>query len=338
MDDQGMKTQAILFTGCDQVELGDVTVPEPGPGEVLIRTEFSAVSPGTELRCLAGRQPGMGAWPVLPGYQATGRVVRAGSGVKLSAGTPVYFSGTQRLGGAGRLWGGHIAHAVVAVGDVLPLAPGASLADSSLNKLAAIAHHGVRLASPMRGETVLVIGLGPIGLLAARLHALAGARVFAMDVANDRVLRARESGLEAHVIQESAAATLARLAPGGADIVVDTTGAPAVLADAVTALRSVPWGEPAAERARPRLVVQGSYPENAMPAFPYYPVFEREAAVLTPRDCEVADLVATLALISSGRLKVHDLYGGARGASSAPEVYGALRTRASANPTAVFAW
>jgi 3-hydroxyethyl bacteriochlorophyllide a dehydrogenase len=333
-----MKTQAILFTGCDQVELGDVTVPEPGPGEVLIRTEFSAVSPGTELRCLAGRQPGMGAWPVLPGYQATGRVVRAGVDAKVGEGTAVYFSGTQRLGGAGRLWGGHIAHAVVAAGDVFPLAPGASLADSALNKLAAIAHHGVRLASPARGETVLVIGLGPIGLLAARLHALAGARVFAMDVASDRVLRARESGLDAHVIQESAAATLARLAPGGVDIVVDTTGVPAVLTDAVTALRPVPWGEPAVERARPRLVVQGSYPENAMPAFPYYPLFEREAVMLTPRDCESADLVATLALISSGQLKVHDLYGGARVASSAPEVYGALRMRSSVNPTAVFAW
>ena len=49
-----MKTKAILFSAPGQVELREVTVPEPEPDEVLIKTAFTCISPGTELRVLAG--------------------------------------------------------------------------------------------------------------------------------------------------------------------------------------------------------------------------------------------------------------------------------------------
>ena len=53
-----MQSRAILFTAVQTTSLGTVGIPEPGPGEVLVRTAFSAISPGTERRCLAGLQAG----------------------------------------------------------------------------------------------------------------------------------------------------------------------------------------------------------------------------------------------------------------------------------------
>ena len=52
-----MQSKAILFRDVNVVTVEPVTIPEPGPGEVLIETAFSVMSPGTELRCLAGQQP-----------------------------------------------------------------------------------------------------------------------------------------------------------------------------------------------------------------------------------------------------------------------------------------
>ena len=52
-----MQAQAVLFRGVNEVTVEAVEIPAPGPGEVLIQTACSTVSPGTELRCLAGRQP-----------------------------------------------------------------------------------------------------------------------------------------------------------------------------------------------------------------------------------------------------------------------------------------
>lgn len=53
-----MITPALLVSAPDTVSLGSVEVPDPGEGEVLIEVACSCVSPGTELRALAGRQPG----------------------------------------------------------------------------------------------------------------------------------------------------------------------------------------------------------------------------------------------------------------------------------------
>ena len=49
-----MKTKAIIYDGVDQVRFGDVTLPELGSRQILAKTLYTFVSPGTELRVLAG--------------------------------------------------------------------------------------------------------------------------------------------------------------------------------------------------------------------------------------------------------------------------------------------
>jgi len=65
---------------------------------------------------------------------------------------------------------------------------------AAATKLAAIAYRGVRLARPKPHETVAVIGLGAIGLLAAQLHAQSGARVVAADLGARVVIQGSYTG------------------------------------------------------------------------------------------------------------------------------------------------
>ena len=284
-----MQTHAILFTGVNQVEHTHIDIPAPGPGEVLVEAAYTCVSPGTELRCLAGQQAGAAAWPFIPGYALAGRVVECGPGVALAPGAAVYCHGTQRAS-VNRTWGGHVNHAVVAATDLYPIPAGVDLLQASAAHLAAIAYHGVRLSRAQPHETVAVLGLGPIGSLSARLHALTGARVIAADLSAARVAAARAAGIEAFLPTGDLAAGFWELFAAGADVVVDATGHPAALAQAIAVARNKPWGD--SDRPGARLLVQGSYAGDF--AVPYQDAFVKELTILLPRDTQPQDVHTVL--------------------------------------------
>ena len=73
-----MKATCILHTAVNTVALTDTQVRDPGPGEVLIETEYSLISPGTELRCLAGKEPGQSPFPFIPATRWRGEFSRSG--------------------------------------------------------------------------------------------------------------------------------------------------------------------------------------------------------------------------------------------------------------------
>ena len=50
-----MKPPALFVTGTDRVELIEANIPDPGPREVIVESLYTSISPGTELRCMAGR-------------------------------------------------------------------------------------------------------------------------------------------------------------------------------------------------------------------------------------------------------------------------------------------
>jgi len=328
-----MQAEAILHTAVEVVTLDRVEIPDPGPGEVLIETLFSCVSPGTELRCLAGRQPGETPWPYIPGYALTGAVVACGPGVSLAAGTLVFCSGTRAASRA-RMWGGHVSHAVQRAEAVFPLPAGVDPLEASLAKLAGIAYHGVRLSRPLPHEQVAVVGLGPIGQLSARLHALAGARVVAADPVERRAALAERAGVTARAVAGGLRATLGDLLPGGADVVVDATGAPAVLAEACQLARALPWDDTPTPGAR--YLVQGSY-ADAVPV-PYHLAFDKELQLLIPRDVQPRDIRAVLDLMARGRLAVRDLITAVRPPAEAAAAYADLRERPGDLLTIAFDW
>ncbi|MBC8162464.1 MAG: zinc-binding dehydrogenase [Roseiflexaceae bacterium] len=328
-----MKTQAGLVTGVHTVALGEVELPAPASDELLIETAYSCVSPGTELRCLAGLQPGQPEWPFIPGYAQTGSVIGRGEQTTLPIGTRVFCRGTQRVSVA-RLWGGHIGHAVVREGDVFALDERVGLLEAAGAALAAIALHGVRVSRPQIHETVAVVGLGPIGQFSARLHQLAGARVVATDRVPERVALARAAGIEAYLAGEMLASTLAEVLPHGADVIVDATGARAVLPQAIEMAKDVPWGDTLVTPSR--LLIQGSYPADV--SFPYQEAFRKELTLQLTRDYQPRDLRRSLELIASGALAVRDLISIEAAPAEAAATYAALSSATGGLMTAVFNW
>jgi 2-desacetyl-2-hydroxyethyl bacteriochlorophyllide A dehydrogenase len=332
-----MNARCVLHTGVNEVAVREVEVREPGPGEVLIETLYSGISPGTELRCLRGRRPNNEGYPFIPGYTTIGHVLRRGPGVTSpDEGTLVIVGGTRHAVGVGLLWGGHVSHAVTPVERVVPIPPGVDPLDATVAKLAAIALRGVRLGAATIGERVAVIGLGVIGQLSARLHALAGARVVGADRSPARASRLVEAGVTGRVaepgrpLREAFAADF----PGGADVVVDCTGVADVLPDAIGVAREVPWvAEPP---PGPRLVIQGSF-EGAF-TVPYQLAFARSLTLLLPRDMTRPDLLAVLDLIGRGKLRVRDLVSAVRPPDQAPQTYAELRDPTTTLLTAAFKW
>jgi 2-desacetyl-2-hydroxyethyl bacteriochlorophyllide A dehydrogenase len=262
-----------------------------------------------------------------------GRIAARGAGVALAEGTLVFCQGTEK---ADRLlaWGAHIAHALRAEDSVFPLPAGVDPLEASLAKLGAIAYRGVRVAGTRPHEEVAVVGLGPIGQFAARLHRLAGARVVAADLSADRVTLARAAGIEAVVPREGLAAAFQSLQPKGADVVVDSTGAPPVLQQSVLLAKSKPWDNSMTEPTR--LVIQGSYAENVV--FDYHQAFFRELSVHFPRDNQTRDLQAVLRFLARGSLKARDLISEVCKPGDAPRIYAALRAAKPGLLTAAFQW
>lgn len=327
-----MKTDALFATGIDKVELIDVNVPEPGTGEVLIETIYSSISPGTELRCLTGKPPASG-FPFVPGYSLVGRVVARGAEVALGEGTLVFCRGTQKCDRP-ILWGAHTRHALCRASEVFPVPANVDPLDAVFAKLAAIAYRGVRLAATQPHHQVAVIGLGPIGQFAARLHALTGARTVAADVDPFRVSVAQKAGVEAITAGKSLIETFRTMQPEGADIVVDATGASSVLQQAMLLAKSKPWDNTLTEPTK--LVVQGSYPGDI--TFDYRETFRRELIILFPRDQQSHDIETTLRLIAARKLQARDLASRIVCPTDAQSIYSALRASMAGLLTAVFQW
>jgi len=74
-----MAGKALVFTGVNTLELQTLQLPELQPDEVLIETVYSCISPGTEIRCLDGKQDGA-EFPFIPGYSLSGHIAAVGRG------------------------------------------------------------------------------------------------------------------------------------------------------------------------------------------------------------------------------------------------------------------
>ncbi len=214
-----------------KVTVEEFEVPHPQPGQVLIRTEASAVSAGTELAVYTGIHQWLSdpsrSWPkfpFVPGYSAVGRIEAVGEGVE------DYATG-DRVIWAGR----HETHALVNASG-----PGAGLWRIAEHVPTQAAACAVLTRFPLTalvrcgqvlGQSVAVLGLGMIGQLTLRLFCATGAYpVIGIDPVQRRRALAQASGYGVVAIDPSAGdvGAVLRELNGGAlpDIVVDATGAP----------------------------------------------------------------------------------------------------------------
>jgi 2-desacetyl-2-hydroxyethyl bacteriochlorophyllide A dehydrogenase len=219
--------RAVWFVAPYQVNVSEAAVGEPKAGDVLVRAEFSGVSGGSELLAYRGeldasvpRDETLGAlagsfeYPFTYGYSVVGTVEASRSEVGEGARVFAFHPHQDRF--------------VVSAGDVVALADG----DARAATLFPLVETALQLsldAGLRYGEVVAVLGLGPVGILAAILLARSGAIVVASDPKPWRRDAARACGLEA-VLPEKLGEGVSSASRGrGADVLVEATGNPDVL-------------------------------------------------------------------------------------------------------------
>src|SRR4029453_15442099 len=221
------QARAVQFVAPYQVELANVAVPEPRPGDVLVRAEFSGISGGTEMLAYRGeldssvpRDETLGAltgsfdYPFTYGYSAVGTVEASRSEVGEGERVFAFPPHQTRFIVA--------APDVVHAGDYDPRA--ATLFPLVETALQIALDAGIRYS-----EVAAVIGLGPVGILTAILLTRGGARVLASDPKPWRREAARACGLEAVMPDELDDAVRDATSGRGADVIVEATGNPDAL-------------------------------------------------------------------------------------------------------------
>ncbi|MGG1516358.1 zinc-binding dehydrogenase [Paenibacillus oryzisoli] len=227
-----MEAIRIVFSEKQKVEVkAEVFDATLGENEILCAAICSLISTGTELQCLRGVfDPGTNwsSWvqyPFHPGYSMVAEVLEVGTAVHhLQKGDRVFVesSHTQYFKAAAE-------RAVLLPNEITP-EQGVWVNLSKTTQL------GVRRAELFLGETVGVIGLGPLGQLVTQYLYLSGAKeIYAMDPAESRVqLVADKPGIHRLAMDAGQArAQIAEQTKGRMlDVVFDITGHPAVLAQA----------------------------------------------------------------------------------------------------------
>jgi 3-hydroxyethyl bacteriochlorophyllide a dehydrogenase len=281
---QRVKAMAVVLERPEQLSLETLEIDHPGPADVVIATEWSAISTGTERLLYQGRMPqfpGMG-YPLVPGYESVGRIIAVGpeAGSAVTIGQRVFVGGARCYGAVRGLFGGASARLVVPAARVIPV-PHELGEKAVLLALAATAYHALNLPGARRTE--LIIGHGVLGRLLARIAAIDS------DVVVWETNPARAGGALGYRVTDAQQDTRRDYRN-----ILDASGDPSLL-DALIG-RLAPGGE---------IVLAGFYSEPLH--FAFAPAFMREARLLIAAEWKPDDLNAVMNLIATGRLSLDGL-------------------------------
>lgn len=244
-----------LFAGHGHIGTGEKPVPEPGPGQLLIRVAANALCGSERGQFLHGS-------PVTPGHEAAGTVAAAGPGTHTPLGTPgvVYlmdFCGvcrSCRLGHTNQCLqkradygfthdGGYGPYELISERVFFPVNPDLPLAEATLLlDVMGTSAHAIRRAQLLRPdvESLLITGAGPVGLgLVAMARLLLGpdVPVFVTDVSAARLALAGQLGaLPVQLGQQTLAQGLSAHGHGPVDAAIDASGKRAARQEALASL------------------------------------------------------------------------------------------------------
>ncbi|MCS7079668.1 MAG: alcohol dehydrogenase catalytic domain-containing protein [Chloracidobacterium sp.] len=228
--------EAIVIYAPHEIGVQTIPLPPMTPTSVRVVTKLTSISAGTERLTLEGRLPGMPQlrYPLIPGYENVGEVVEVGAEVdpaQFQVGDRVFLPGTVRYEGYFSVFGGQVSESVNDVTRPIKIPAGVSDETALLLALGATARHGVRdLVRDGHQPSVLVLGQGIVGQLAARMLVEAGAEVTIADIIPFRV----GLGEANHFIVVNQDSDI----PSDAyDVVVEATGNVACFDTAVRALK-----------------------------------------------------------------------------------------------------
>jgi len=264
---KGEMKAAVLF-GPNDVRVVEREVPRPGPQEVLIKVRACAIC-GTDPKIFAHGwqgQPPYGEY--IPGHEYAGEIAALGEGVVgFSVGDRVAIEPHKGCGvcanclkghytvcfnygnvAAGHrhygftVNGGYAEYAVNHVTTVHRIPETLDFEEATLITTAGTAMYGITRAGGVEpGETVMVAGPGPIGLMAVQIaRAMGAARVIVTGTRDERLSLACELGADVgiNVKKDSVVTRVKEMTEGlGADVVLECAGTASSLTDAICCAR-----------------------------------------------------------------------------------------------------
>jgi L-iditol 2-dehydrogenase len=259
--------RALVLHAPNDFAVEDVPRPEPGPYEVLCRVKAVAIC-GTDPHIIAGDFPGFWPkkFPFIPGHEWCGEVVALGPGAgdvgfapgMRVAGTSHAGCGYCRLCVEGRYnlcenygderlhrqyghytQGAYADYAVHSVKSVFPVPDELSDEEAAMLDPAAIALHTAKRAAFAPGATVVAVGPGVMGLLAANCAGALGAGRVLVVGRGRRLAKALELGYEPvdFTAGDPVAAVRERTSGRGADAVLECSGAGAAIGQSLEMVR-----------------------------------------------------------------------------------------------------
>ena len=222
-----MKAQRVVWPDRAKVDVETFALPPIGDDEVLVATECTLISPGTERAFLLGLPNAQGRYPSRPGYSNIGTVIAVGKAVT-----------DCEIGDSVASTQGHTSHFVTSPSRLLKVASADVPAEEAVFfNLGAIALQGVRKARIELGEATLVLGQGLIGLLAMQLSKLSGALpVITADLTDSRLDISKSVGADYTFNPEDAdfSEQLNSITEGsGPTVVIEATGHPDAISTAL---------------------------------------------------------------------------------------------------------
>jgi 2-desacetyl-2-hydroxyethyl bacteriochlorophyllide A dehydrogenase len=314
--------QGVVFLGDREIALRDFPEPEPGTGEVVVEIKASGMC-GSDLhvyRAAAVPADGVSAL-CIAGHEPAGVVAAVGSGVsedvaKIGDRVMVHhYAGCTKCDQCRSGWpqmctdmdyrlygtnenGAHApfmrvpAATLVRLPDSLSFEAGAAIGCGT-----GTAWGGLERLGDVGGSTLVVFGQGPVGLSATMLATARGARVIAVDVAQERLQRAQHFGAvqivnpaETDSVEAIREATRGR----GAPLVLETSGSSQAATSALACL--APWG-------RACFVGLGGKVE-----FSVQSVLKTQMTIMTSWSLSIVDLSRCADFIAQNELPVDDLY------------------------------
>ena len=219
-----MTCKQIVFTEINKAELIDTELPELGANMVKVKTEISSISCGTERANITG-DPNVNCngkpevvFPRHSGYSSSGTVVEVGSDVKsVKVGDRVAM-----------FWSSHKEYNVLPETNVVKIEyDNVSFKEAALGHIANFPMAAVRKTKLEMGESMMVMGLGILGLFAVQLaHAAGAVPVIAVDPVKERREKALKFGADYAFdpFDEDFAKKVKEVTHGGVNAAVEVTG------------------------------------------------------------------------------------------------------------------
>ncbi|KAA6453190.1 zinc-binding alcohol dehydrogenase family protein [Bacillus swezeyi] len=246
--------KAAVMTKPYSINFQDIPCPEPDAHEVLVRVKTAGIC-GSDVHFYDGSNP-YGRYPQIFGHELSGIIEKTGAGVKkrslgervviepaISCGScyPCRKGKTNAcvnidmIGSVRR--GGFADFLAVPETHVHPIPDHMDFVTGALCEPFAIGAQAIKRASIQHGVTIVILGMGPIGLtILAQVKKRFQADVIAVDPVRERLELARMFGADSviHPVEEHAEKTISKLTNGeGAGIVFEAAGIPATIEQSV---------------------------------------------------------------------------------------------------------